>query len=63
MSERYVAPLCVSHPVYNEQGFSRGFKVYHPPGVEHAYHPETKRCSCGRPEDADPIEPVEQTLF
>lgn len=44
----YDPPATLATPIYNEDGFSVGFKVVHPPGVECAFHPEAKRCTCGR---------------
>lgn len=44
----YIPPVTVAEPIYNDQGFSAGFRITHPPDVECSYHPVTKQCSCGK---------------
>lgn len=41
-------PVTIAEPVFNEQGFSVGFRIVHPPGVECVFPPGTKQCSCGK---------------
>lgn len=48
--ERTALPVTIAEPVFNEQGFSAGFKLIHPPGVDCVFPPDTKQCSCGRTE-------------
>lgn len=47
-SRPYEAPITMAEPIFGDDGFSKGFRVVHPPGVECAYRPETNQCSCGR---------------
>lgn len=44
----YVPPITISQPIFNVDGFSAGFRILHPPGVECSYHPVVHQCSCGK---------------
>lgn len=44
----WTPPVTISQPIYNADGFSAGFRILHPPGVECSFHPVLKKCSCGK---------------
>lgn len=48
VQEPYTPAVTLAEPIYNEQGFSVGFRVTHPPGVSCVFDPATSRCSCGK---------------
>lgn len=41
-------PVTMAAPVYNDQGFSVGFRITHPPGVECVFPLPSNQCSCGK---------------
>lgn len=43
-------PVTIAEPIYDSNGFSVGFRIVHPPGVECVFHPDTKQCPCGKTE-------------